>query len=56
MKFEIDGKFYQTDSETLKLLRNYVKQYRKGNKVARETIAAIMTLGLMGGRIKELSA
>jgi len=48
-KFEMNGKVYLTDNETLKLLREQVNEKRI------ECITAIMTLGLMGGRIKEVA-
>ena len=47
-KFEMNGKIYEADNETHGVLKEQVE----ANRV--ECIAAIMTLGLNTGRIKEL--
>lgn len=47
-RFEMNGKIYCTDAETLNVLREQVKAMRI------ECIAAIMTLGLKTGRIVEV--
>lgn len=50
--FEMDGVWYQTDTETITLLRDLVDGFRRhGDNSA---IAAIMFLGLQCNRIKEI--
>ena len=47
-RFEMNGKGYETDTETHKVLKEQVE----ANNI--QCIAVIMTLGLNTGRIKEL--
>lgn len=51
-QFEIDGKTYKTDAETIALLRSLVPQAKEiGDWSA---VIAIMALGEMSGRIIEI--
>lgn len=50
-RFEMNGKAYQTDNETLNVLRSIVPAAKaRSDSSAVETV---MTLGLMSGRIIE---
>ena len=46
------GKSYETDKETLELLRSIVPTAKKSKDFS--AITAVMALGLNAGRIKEL--
>lgn len=50
MTFEINGKAYETDAETLELLRGIVPAARETGDAS--AVIAVMTLGEVGGRIK----
>lgn len=52
--FEMNGIVYQTDTETLNILREQVEAYRSGNEGKLDCIAVIMELGLKEGCIKEI--
>ena len=47
--FEMNGKAYRTDAETLKVLQDAVALYRETKDTS--VITAIMSLGEMTGRI-----
>lgn len=51
-KFEIDNKLYETDEETLNVLKSIIPNAKK----AKDTTAvfAVMHFGLESGRIKEI--
>lgn len=49
--FEMNGKVYRTDTETLKVLRQVVASAKKSNDLT--AITAVMGLGLKAGRIVE---
>lgn len=53
-KFEMNGKTYRTDQETIELLRPMVASYRAGAEGMLAAIATVMTLGLQSGRVEEL--
>ena len=52
--FEMDGKSYETDAETLSVLNGIVKSYRKGGSQDNSAVAAMMALGMATGRIVEI--
>lgn len=51
--FEMNGKGYKTDVETLDLLREQVSIGRKNDDFS--AVAAMMTLGVMAGRIVQMT-
>lgn len=51
--FEMNGRTYKTDAETLKVLRSVVPGYQATGDVS--AVAAIMWLGLKTGRIREVA-
>lgn len=51
--FEMNGRAYKTDAETLKVLRSVVPGYQATGDVS--AVAAIMWLGLKTGRIREVA-
>ena len=51
--FEMNGKIYSTDEETLKLLREIVPSAKKSGDMS--AVTAVMSIGLMTGRIAEQS-
>jgi len=51
MTFEMNGKSYQTDAETLNLLRSIVAAGKAANDFS--AVAMMMEVGQMGGRIVE---
>jgi len=53
--FELNDITYSTDAETLKLLRQYIKEYQAGNKEVKTCISVIMELGLLTGYIKKVA-
>jgi len=48
-RFEMRGKSYRTDAETLELLRSIVPDAKNGGDTS--AVAAVMMLGLKAGRI-----
>lgn len=50
--FEMNGKGYETDAETLDVLRSIVPDAKAADDAT--AVAAVMGLGLAAGRIKEL--
>jgi hypothetical protein len=52
--FEMNGKAYRTDEETLNVLRSIVPAGKAANDMT--AIAAVMHLGLATGRIEEMKA
>lgn len=50
--FEMNGKGYRTDSETLEVLRSIVPDARAANDTS--AVQALMDLGLAAGRISLL--
>ena len=52
LKFEIDNKVYETDKETLEVLRSVIPD-AKANKDT-TAVFAVMHFGLLSGKIKEL--
>ena len=51
-RFEMNGKAYETDEETLDVLRSIVPDAKKNNDST--AIYLIMFFGLAAGKIKEL--
>jgi len=51
--FELNGKTYETDKETLEVLRSIVPSARQGGDAS--AVAVVMELGLETGRIKEIT-
>ena len=51
--FEMNGKAYQTDDETLELLRDIVPQAKQAQDFS--AVIAVMVLGEQAGRIKEIT-
>lgn len=52
--FELNGKSYRTDEETLNVLRSIVPAGKAANDMS--AIIAVMELGLASGRIEEITA
>lgn len=52
MKFEMNGIAYETDVETLKVLRSIVPSAKETKD--NSAVAAIMNMGLQFGRIREI--
>lgn len=50
--FEMNGKGYETDAETLNVLRSIVPAAKQAGDAS--AVAAVMELGLETGRIREL--
>ena len=50
--FEMNGKTYQTDTETLNVLRSIVPAAKRTEDAS--AVTAVMTMGLMSGRIVEV--
>lgn len=50
--FEMNGKFYVTDKETLSVLRSVMPSAKSSNDFS--AVAAIMTLGQMTNRFREV--
>ena len=50
--FEMNGKAYQTDKETLELLRDIVPQAKRVNDFS--AVIAVMELGEHTGRIRQI--
>ena len=50
-KFEMNGKSYRTDEETLELLRDIVPSGKAANDMS--AVIAVMELGIFNGRIVE---
>lgn len=50
--FEMNGKKYKTDTETLKVLNDIVPQYKETGDTS--AIFAVMYFGSMNGRIIEM--
>jgi hypothetical protein len=53
LKFEMNGKAYETDRGTLMILRGVIAYYRAGGSKDASAIAAIMELGTQAGVIRE---
>jgi hypothetical protein len=51
-KFEMNGNEYQTDEQTIKVLRQAVAIYKETGSAS--MVAAVMALGLKAGRIVKL--
>ena len=51
--FEMSGKAYRTDAETLKVLRGIVAAYRVAGSQDASAVSAMMHLGIMTGSIVE---
>ena len=51
--FEMDGEAYETDKETLSVLRSIVPSAKDTGDAS--AVAAVMELGLMNGRIKRMA-
>ena len=51
MKFEMNGKIYETDKETFDVLESIVPSAKKNSDCS--AVAAVMYLGLERGRIRE---
>lgn len=52
-KFELNGKWYMTDDETIKVLRSIIPSAK--NSSDSTAVIAVMALGLKAGRIIELA-
>lgn len=52
-KFELDNKLYETDEETLNVLKSIIPNAKKTNDTT--AVFAIMHFGLKSGRIKEIT-
>ena len=52
--FEMNGKAYATDADTLNLLRKIVSDGKAANDMS--AVSFMMEAGKLGGRIKELGA
>lgn len=52
--FEMNGKAYQTDAQTLEVLRSIVPAAKSTGDAS--AVAVVMELGLQMGRIKEVGA
>lgn len=53
MKFELNGKTYSTDAETLKVLRVIIPSAKASGDSS--AVVAVMALGQMNGRIQEIA-
>lgn len=53
-KFEIDNKLYETDEETLNVLKSIIPNAKQTNDTT--AVFAVMHFGLLSGRIKEITA
>ena len=53
MKFEMNGKTYKTDEETIKVLRSIIPSAKENQDFS--AVAAVMILGLQSNRIAETS-
>jgi len=51
--FEMNGKDYETDTDTLNLLRSLVPDAKKANDMS--AVIAVMVLGEAGGRIRQIA-
>lgn len=52
--FELNGRSFRTDEETLNVLRSVIPSAKKNNDSS--AVAAVLGLGLMTGRIVEIAA
>ena len=51
-KFEIDNKTYETDKETIEVLRSIIPSAKENNDTT--AVYAVMYFGLASGKIKEI--
>lgn len=52
--FEMNGKTYRTDAETLKVLRSIVPNAKRTGDAS--AVSVVMSFGLRSGRIVEMAA
>ena len=55
-KFQLDGKWYTTNEETLKVLSIAINSYRIGGSTDVSAIACVMSWGLKAGVIADVTA
>ena len=53
-KFELNGKWFMTDNETIKVIRTVIDGYHETGDTDSSAVMAIMLIGTMTGRIQEL--